>query len=105
MLKAAVAGVPLPAPSVYGSAAGRHKVETSQRDEEPVRKRIHHYQYTSALVGERLKLFFAQLLMLISSVSTEQSQMCVRNTVLVKQERGEPCWQDNLTHCLRQQVR
>ena len=42
MLKAAVGGAPLPAPSVYGSAAGRHKVETSQRDEEPVRKRVHH---------------------------------------------------------------
>ena len=24
--------------------------------------------------------------------------MCVRNTVLVKQERGDPHWQDNLTH-------
>ena len=23
--------------------------------------------------------------------------MCVRNTVLVKQERGDPYWQDNLT--------
>ena len=37
--------------------------------------------------GIRLKLFFAQLFLLISSVSTEQSQMCVRNTVPVKQER------------------
>ena len=39
---------------------------------------------------ERLKLFFAQLFLLISSVFTEQSQMCVRNTVPVKQERGGP---------------
>ena len=34
----------------------------------------------SALMGERLKLFFAQLFLLINSVSTEQSQICVRNT-------------------------
>ena len=30
--------------------------------------------------GERLKLFFAQLFLLISSVSTEQSQICVKHT-------------------------
>ena len=36
--------------------------------------------YTSVPMGNRLKLFFAQLFLLISSVSTEQSQMCVRNT-------------------------
>ena len=30
--------------------------------------------------------------------------MRVRNTVHVKQERGDPYWQDNLTHCSRQQV-
>ena len=45
----------------------------------------------------RLKLFFAQLFLLVSSVSTEQSQICVMNTVLVMQERRDPCWQDNLT--------
>ena len=38
------------------------------------------YQYTSALMREQLKLFFAQLFLLISSVSTEQSQICVKNT-------------------------
>ena len=38
------------------------------------------YQYTSALMGERLKLFFAQLFLLISSVCTEQSQIYVRKT-------------------------
>ena len=54
--------------------------------------------------GIRLKLFFAQLFLLISSVSTEQSQICVMKTVLVKHERGDPCWQDNLTHCSSQQV-
>ena len=39
--------------------------------------------------GLRLKLFFAQLFLLISSVSSEQSQMCVRNTGFVKQERRD----------------
>ena len=50
-------------------------------------KAVENYQYTSALMGIRLKLFFAQLFLLISSVSTEQSQFCVMNTGLVKQER------------------
>ena len=40
---------------------------------------------------ERLKLFFAQLFLYISSVFTEQFQICVKNTVAVKQERGDPC--------------
>ena len=53
-------------------------------------KEVKNYQYTSALMRERLKLFFAQLFLLIGSVSTEQSQKCVMNTVLVKQERGDP---------------
>ena len=38
-------------------------------------------------MGMRLKLFFPQQLLLISSVSTEQSQICVVNTKPVKQER------------------
>ena len=38
----------------------------------------------------RLKLLFAQLFLFISSVSKEQSQMCVRNTVLVKTRTGRP---------------
>ena len=50
----------------------------------------------------RLKLFFAQSFLLIS-LSTAQSQICVKHTVLVKQEWGDPCWQDNLTHCSSQQ--
>ena len=45
-------------------------------------------------MGIRLNLFFAQFLFIIS-VSTEQSQICVTNTVLVKQERRDPCWQDD----------
>ena len=54
--------------------------------------------------GKRLKLFFAQLFLSISSASTEQSRMCVRNTVLVKQVRRDPHWQSNLTYCSRQQT-
>ena len=41
-------------------------------------------------LGYDWNCFFAQLFLSISSVSTEQSQMCVRNTVLVKQERARP---------------
>ena len=66
-------------------------------------KEVENYRYTSVPMGIRLKLFFAQLFLSISSVSTEQSQMCVRNMVPVKQERGDPCWQDNLNHCSSQQ--
>ena len=50
-------------------------------------KEVGNYRYASVLMGIRLKLFFAQLFLLISSVSTEQSHICVRNTVLVEQER------------------
>ena len=55
-------------------------------------KEVENYRYTSVPMGIRLKLFFAQLFLLISSVSTEQSQICVRITEPVKQERGDPCW-------------
>ena len=54
--------------------------------------------------GIRLKLIFAQLFLSISSVSTEQFQTCMMNTVPVKQERRDPCWPSNLTHCSRQQT-
>ena len=50
-------------------------------------KDVKKYQYTSVPTRERSKLFFVQLFLLIWSVSTEQSQTCVMNTVLVKQER------------------
>ena len=66
-------------------------------------KEVENYRYTSVPMGIRLKLFFAQFFLFISLVSTEQSQICVRNTVPVKQERGDPCWQSNLTHCSSQQ--
>ena len=39
-------------------------------------KDVENYRYTSVPMGIRLKLIFAQLFLLISSVSTEQSQMC-----------------------------
>ena len=54
--------------------------------------------------GETIETVFAQVFLLISSVSTEQSQICVMNTGSAKQERGDPCWQNNLTHCSSQQV-
>ena len=68
-------------------------------------KEVENYQYTSVLMRIRLKLFFEQLFLLINSVSTEQSQIGVMNTGPVKQERGDPCWQANLTHRLCRQVR
>ena len=40
----------------------------------------------------------------ISSVSTELSQKCVRNSVLVKQVGTDPYCQSNLTHRSRQQI-
>ena len=43
-------------------------------------KVVGNYQYTSALMRERLELVFAQLFLLVSSVSTEPSQICVKNT-------------------------
>ena len=50
-------------------------------------KEVENYQYTSVPMGIRLKLFFAQFFLLISSVSTEQSQICVMSTESAKQER------------------
>ena len=37
--------------------------------------------------GDTIETVFAQIFLSISSVSTEHSQMCVKSTVLVKQER------------------
>ena len=62
------------------------------------------FLYTSVPMVIRLKLFFAQLFLSIGSVSTEQSQICVRNTVAVKQEQADLLWQSNLTHFSRQQT-
>ena len=66
-------------------------------------KEVENYQSTSVPMEKRLKLFFAQLFLLISSVSTQQSPLCVMNTVLVKHERRDPCRHNNLTHCSSQQ--
>ena len=46
-------------------------------------------QYTIAPTRERLKLFFAQLFLLISSVFTEQSQICVNNETSAMMEQGD----------------
>ena len=54
--------------------------------------------------GNDWNWFSHNFFLIISSISTEQSRICVLNTVLVKQERGDLCWQNNLTHCLSQQV-
>ena len=45
-------------------------------------KVVENYQYTSALMKGRLELFLAQSFLLISSVFTEQSQICVKNAKL-----------------------
>ena len=55
-------------------------------------------------MGIRLTLFFAQSFLLISSVSTEQSQICLRSTVTVEQEQGDLLWQSNLIHISREQI-
>ena len=73
-------------------------------EERSKRKEVENCQYTSVPMEIRLKLFFAQLFRLISSVSTEHSQICVRNTVAVEQEQGDLYWQSNVTHISRQQT-
>ena len=66
-------------------------------------KEVVNYRYISVLMRDTIETIFARLFLLTSFVSTEQSQICVKNTVLVKQERWDLCWQDNLTHCPSQQ--
>ena len=56
-------------------------------------------QSTIAPTRERLKLFFEQLFLLISSVFTEQLQICVKNVTPAMIEQGDLLWNDNLTHC------
>ena len=43
----------------------------------------------------RLKLFFAQLFLQISSVFTEQSQKCVKSTKPFTIDRSTPLWEGN----------
>ena len=67
-------------------------------------KEVENYLFTSVLMGIPLKLCFAQLFLTISSISTEQSQICVMKTESAKQERWNLCWQNNLAHCSSQQI-
>ena len=53
-------------------------------------KEVENYQYTSVPRGIRLNLFFAQLFLLISSVSTEQSQICVMKYSAWQAGTGRP---------------
>ena len=46
-----------------------------------------------------IETFFAQLFPLISSVFTEQSQICAKNVTPALIEQGDQLWKDNLTHC------
>ena len=72
------------------------------QEERSKAKVVENCQYTSVPMGIRLKLFFAQLFLLFSSVSTEQSQKCVKNVTLAMLEQGDLLWKDNPTHCLCQ---
>ena len=47
---------------------------------------------------KRLNLFFAHSFLSISSVFTEQSQICVKNAVSVSQAQGDLLRRSNLTH-------
>ena len=67
-------------------------------------KKVENYLYASVPMEIRLKLFFAQSFLLISSVSTEQSQNCVKSIVAVKQEQGDLLWQSDLIHIAREQI-
>ena len=52
-------------------------------------KAVENCQYTFALTRERSKLFVAQLCPLISSVFTEQSQICAKNVTRAMIEQGD----------------
>ena len=52
-----------------------------------------------------IEIVFAQLFQLISSVFTEQSQICVKNTNPSMLEQEDLFWWGSLTHCLCRQVR
>ena len=67
-------------------------------------KEVENYLFTSVLMELPLKLCFAQLFLTISSMSTEQSQICVMKTESAKQERWNLCWQNNLAQCSSQQI-
>ena len=48
--------------------------------------------------GETIETVFRTIMLFISTVSTEQSQICVMNTIPAMLEQGDLFWQDNLTH-------
>ena len=52
-------------------------------------------RYTIVPIWKRLRLFFAQSFLSISSVFTEQSQKCVKSTKPFTIERGNPLWEGN----------
>ena len=54
-------------------------------------REVGNYLNTSTPMEIRLKLLFAQSFLSISSVSTEQSQTCVKSTVAVEQEHQTCC--------------
>ena len=51
---------------------------------------MENYLYTSVPMVIRLKLFFAQSFLSISSVSTGQSQSCVKSAVCATPSTGRP---------------
>ena len=55
--------------------------------------------------GNDWNFFSPQLFLFISTVFTEQSQICVKNANPAMLEQGDLFWCDNLTHRLCQQVR
>ena len=57
-------------------------------------------RYTVQLIWKRLRLFFAQLFLQISSVFTEQSQKCVKSTKPFTTDRGDPLWEGNQVACM-----
>ena len=57
-------------------------------------KVVENCRSTIAPTRERLKLFFAQLFLLISSVFTEQSQIGVKTVALAMIEQGDLLWKD-----------
>ena len=53
--------------------------------------------------GHTIENVFRTIFPSISPVSSEQSQMCVKNVILAMIEQGDLLWRNNLTHFSRQQ--
>ena len=54
--------------------------------------------------GDTIETVFRTIISVNQLSIYEQCQICVKNTVFVKQVRGDPYWQDNLTLCSCQQI-